>query len=79
MAKKKQIAHPSKSWNGVAGWYAGWSGAKGSIHHRKVAIPAVLELLEVKKGQHILDLGCGPGALGRHIAQKNAFYTGVDR
>ena len=78
MAKKNRPVHPSKSWNGVADWYAGWSGAKGSIHHRKVAIPAVMHLLEVKKAQHILDIGCGPGALARHVTHKEAFYTGID-
>ena len=35
---------PRTSWTPVADWYNGWVGAKGSEHHRKLAIPMVLDL-----------------------------------
>ena len=38
----------------------------------------VLELLDIKPGDHILDLGCGTGYLSDQIAQKGAVVTGID-
>lgn len=80
MAPRKNQAQPagSDSWNPVAGWYAGWVGAEGSEHHRRLAIPALLDLLQPAAGEHILDLGCGPGVLAPHVAAAGARYTGVD-
>jgi SAM-dependent methyltransferase len=74
---QKQSRSPS-GWEPVADWYDGWVGAEGSHHHRRLAIPAVLQLLELKPGEQILDLGCGQGVLAPHIAGSGARYTGVD-
>ncbi|HEX8695039.1 MAG TPA: class I SAM-dependent methyltransferase [Longimicrobium sp.] len=62
----------------MADWYAGWSGAEGSEHHRRLAIPALLDLLRPAAGEYVLDVGCGPGALAPHVAAAGARYTGVD-
>jgi len=80
MAQRKSQAQPagSDSWNPVADWYAGWVGAEGSEHHRRLAIPALLDLLEPARGEQVLDVGCGPGVLAPHVAAAGARYTGVD-
>lgn len=79
MAPRKNHAQSSSSsWDPVADWYAGWVGAEGSEHHRRLAIPALLELLDPAPGERILDIGCGPGVLAPRIAQLGARYTGVD-
>ena len=80
MAPRKNQAQPagSDSWNPVADWYAGWVGAEGSEHHRRLAIPALLDLLRPARGEDVLDLGCGPGVLAPHVAAAGARYTGVD-
>ncbi len=44
------------SWDPVADWYAGWTGAEGSEHHRRLAIPALLDLLAPVPDEHILAL-----------------------
>ncbi|HEX5726600.1 MAG TPA: class I SAM-dependent methyltransferase [Longimicrobiaceae bacterium] len=62
----------------MADWYAGWVGAEGSEHHRRLAIPALLDLLRPIPGEHVLDVGCGPGVLAPHVAAAGARYTGVD-
>lgn len=68
----------SRSWDNVAEWYAGWSGPKGSYHHRQIAIPALMSLLAPKAGETVLDIGCGPGPLAPPITRQGAGYTGLD-
>lgn len=68
----------SRSWDPVADWYIRWNGKRGGRHHRLTAIPAVLDLLALAPGERVLDLGCGPGSLARHVAEAGALYTGVD-
>ena len=67
-----------KGWDAVADWYDGWMGKGGSIHHKKIAIPAVLELLDPQRGENILDIGAGQGVLAPHITKAGAEYTGID-
>jgi SAM-dependent methyltransferase len=69
---------PSRDWNPVAEWYTGWVGARGSKFHRRFAVPLLLDLLEPVRGEHMLDVGCGPGVLSPFIARAGARYTGVD-
>src|SRR5690242_15716906 len=38
----------------------------------------LLELLKLKPGQHVLDLGCGDGALTRKLMDAGASVIGVD-
>jgi ubiquinone/menaquinone biosynthesis C-methylase UbiE len=68
----------STSWDPVAHWYNGWVGEDGSEHHREVAIPALLSLLDPQPGEEILDIGAGQGVLAPYIAAAGARYTGVD-
>ncbi|MBX3446858.1 MAG: methyltransferase domain-containing protein [Parvibaculaceae bacterium] len=70
---------PSRSWDAVANWYLGWAGAEGSRHHRELAIPALMTLLAPRKGERILDIGCGAGALAPAVARLGAHYTGADK
>ncbi|HIG73689.1 MAG TPA: methyltransferase domain-containing protein [Bacteroidetes bacterium] len=65
----------SRSWDPVADWYIGWNGKRGDRH---TAIPAVMHLLALQPGERVLDLGCGPGPLARHVAGAGALYTGLD-
>jgi len=62
----------------VARRYDTWVGSSGSRHHRQLAIPALLELLEPRPGEAVLDVGCGQGVLAPYIAHAGAGYTGVD-
>ncbi len=78
MNNDRRSSRSSSSWDGVADWYLGWSGARGSLHHRKLAIPMVMDLLDCRRGQQILDIGCGPGALAAHVRNAGAHYTGID-
>jgi SAM-dependent methyltransferase len=75
---KRRRAAAATAWDPVADWYAGWVGEQGSEHHRRLAIPAVLDLLKPLSGEQILDLGAGSGVLAPTIAAAGAHYTGVD-
>lgn len=65
-------------WDKLAYWYDGWMGADGSDHHQKLAIPAVLDLLNLQTAEQVLDLGAGQGVLAPYVAGTGAIYTGVE-
>ena len=67
-----------RGWDPIAPWYDGWVGQVGSEHHRKLAIPALLDLLGVRPGERVLDLGAGQGVLTPYIVREKALYTGVE-
>jgi SAM-dependent methyltransferase len=53
-------------------------GQTGSIHHRRLAIPALMALLAPQTHESILDFGAGQGVLAPWIAATGAVYTGID-
>jgi ubiquinone/menaquinone biosynthesis C-methylase UbiE len=65
-------------WSNVAEWYDGLVGSEGSEYQREVVFPGVLRLLGDPKGQRILDVACGQGALCRILKAKGANVVGVD-
>ncbi|HET8986772.1 MAG TPA: class I SAM-dependent methyltransferase [Trueperaceae bacterium] len=71
-------ARGGSSWQSVAEWYDATVGVRGSPHHRKAAIPTVMRLAEVVKGELVLDVGCGQGVLAHHVLKAGARYLGVD-
>ena len=60
-----------------AKWDAGLYDDKHSFVWKLAA--GVLELLDAKPGERILDLGCGTGHLTAKIAETGAHVVGVDR
>lgn len=66
------------SWDEVATWYDGWVGEQGSRYHRALTIPAALDLLDLRPGEELLDVGAGQGVLAPAVVELGARYTGVD-
>jgi SAM-dependent methyltransferase len=66
------------SWDQVATWYDGWVGDQGSRYHQALALPAAMNLLDLQRGQSILEIGSGQGVLAPRVAAAGASYTGVD-
>ncbi len=81
---KAQTQHARKShepglhWGHVGSWYDDLIGQDGSDHHQKLIIPGVLRMLDIKPGEHLLDVACGQGVLGRAAAKRGVQTTGVD-
>lgn len=66
------------SWDDVANWYDGWMGQQGGEYHRQVAIPALLQLLDPKAGETVLDIGAGQGVLAPYLQEAGMVYLGVE-
>ncbi len=66
------------SWDAVADWYSGWMGRDGGEYHRKIALPALLDLLDLAPGESVLDIGCGHGVPAQPIAKLGVSYSGID-
>ena len=76
--KIKHSLSPSTSWENVASWYNGWVGKRGSHYHRKVALPTVMELLELRPKEKVLDIGAGSGVLAPHVVRAGGDYIGIE-
>ncbi len=69
---------PSTSWDDVADWYRQVGGTRGDDLAGRTLYPELLRLLGRVEGRHALDVGCGPGAFARLLAQRGARAVGVD-
>jgi ubiquinone/menaquinone biosynthesis C-methylase UbiE len=65
-------------WSEIADWYDNLVGDEGSEYHQKVIFPGILRLLQVSRGDQVLDVACGQGALARLLASRGATVVGVD-
>jgi RluA family pseudouridine synthase len=79
------------SWNAVAEWYdkllepesqarAGKpaTAEAGNDHFERTILPGVLELLQPRAGERMLDAACGQGLLTRRLASLGVKVVGVD-
>jgi len=66
------------SWDRVATWYDGWVGDQGSRYHQALAVPAAMDLLDLQRGESVIEIGAGQGVLAPRVAAAGASYTGVD-
>jgi ubiquinone/menaquinone biosynthesis C-methylase UbiE len=65
------------SWENVANWYDKHV-SDASDHHRDVIIPGTVKLLDPKKGEKMLDVGCGQGVFCRELASRGVQVVGID-
>ncbi len=78
-APRKKQGERERGWDSVAGWYDKLVGADGSDYHQHVILPAVMRLLDVGKGDQVVDVCCGQGVLIRHLLEAGAGrIVGVD-
>jgi len=65
------------SWGQVADWYDDLIEKEGS-YQKEVILPNLLRLLDLKKGEIVLDLACGTGFFSREYFKKGAKVIGAD-
>lgn len=65
------------SWSGVAKWYEELLSGEGT-YQKEVILPNLLRLLDLRPGQKVLDLACGPGFFSKEFIKKGAKVIGVD-
>ena len=68
----------STSWGKVASWYNTLLETDQNSYQRKLILPNLIRLLEIKKDEVIIDLACGQGFFARECAKLGAKVIGVD-
>jgi ubiquinone/menaquinone biosynthesis C-methylase UbiE len=66
------------SWGEVAEWYGSYLENNEDSYQRKVILPNLLRLLDLKKGIRMLDIACGQGFFSREFAKTGATVVGAD-
>lgn len=66
------------SWGGVADWYDDLLESGEGTYQSELVLPNLLRLLEIKKGDQILDLACGQGFFSREFFKAGAEVSGAD-
>ncbi len=66
------------SWGKVAGWYDDLLETDESTYQKTLILPNLIRLLEIKKGETILDLACGQGFFSRELHKAGAKVMGLD-
>ena len=56
----------------------GWVGALTMVAGRRPVARVAADLVGVSAGDHVVDVGCGPGAAAREAAGRGARVTAVD-
>ena len=75
MAWSQEVGRQFRAPRGALGWLMGWAMAVMNRRPYRLAIDAA----GIRAGDHVLDLGCGPGAaFGWQLARGADQVTGVD-
>ncbi len=65
-------------WNRKAGFWDALHGDGGNHFHRCLVEPSVLQLLDLRDGESVLDAGCGNGLMARRLARAGALVSAFD-
>ncbi|MFA6552422.1 MAG: methyltransferase domain-containing protein [Candidatus Paceibacterota bacterium] len=66
------------SWGEVASWYDDLLEKGDGTYQKDLILPNLQRLMQIKKGQMVLDLACGQGFFSREFAKAGATVFGVD-
>jgi len=65
------------SWGGVAKWYEKLLSGEGT-YQKEVILPNLLRLMDIGRGDKVLDLACGPGFFSKEFIKAGAKVLGID-
>jgi ubiquinone/menaquinone biosynthesis C-methylase UbiE len=77
-AKPNDRKPKSSSWGGVADWYDNYLETTPDSYQEQVIAPNLQRVLALKKGDRLLDIGCGQGYFSRKFAAAGATVCGAD-
>lgn len=66
------------SWGKVAGWYSDLLEKEEGTYQKELILPNLVRLIDIKKGEMVLDLACGQGFFSRELFKLGAKVIGVD-
>ena len=66
------------SWGKVANWYNNLIEQDENSYQRRLILPNLLRLVELKRGEVLLDLACGQGFFSRELSKSGTKVVGVD-
>lgn len=66
------------SWGHVSGWYDELIERGEDTYQKKVILPNLLRLMDVKKGETVLDIACGQGFFLRELEKQGSNAIGTD-
>ena len=66
------------SWGKVAGWYSDLLEKDEGTYQKDLILPNLFRLMEIKRGEVVLDLACGQGFFSREFLKAGAKVIGVD-
>ena len=78
MKESQGIDGDREIWDRKAQFWDALHGDAGNLFHRRLIEPSVLQLLDLRAGEPVLDVACGNGALARRLAALGARVTAID-
>lgn len=66
------------SWGKVADWYDDLLESDSNTFQKSIILPNLLKLIELKKGELLLDIACGQGFFTREFAKTGADVSAID-
>lgn len=65
-------------WNANAGFWDDYMGPEGNDFHRLLVSPSAERLLDLRRGQEVLEIACGAGVFARRMADLGARVLATD-
>jgi len=75
---RRSPGRESTIWDQAARWYDALVGDHGSGYQKDIIMPGATKLMNLKKGNRVLDLACGQGVFSRYLSAKGMQVEGLD-
>ena len=77
-SQQTDMKNDKTSWGKVAGWYSDLLEKEEGTYQKELILPNLIRLMEIKRGELVLDLACGQGFFSREFLKAGAKVIGVD-